>query len=87
MQNLESSQSDDDAAKIALVEQLAHDLWEMIVDRTNDSHQIETVISLVLTQMAIRAPEPRQYAMTLGQRIAWFILTTLRENDVRLLPH
>jgi len=69
MQNLESSRSDDDAAKIALVEQLAHDLWEMIVDRTNDSHQIETVISLVLTQMAIRAPEPRQYAWRLGKRL------------------
>jgi hypothetical protein len=79
--------SDDETAEIALVEQLARDLWDLIVNRTNDSHQIETAISLVLTQMVLRAPEPRQYAISLGRKIAWLVLATVQDNDVSSLPH
>ena len=63
------------------------DLWQMITSRANNSHQIETAVSLVLTQMAMQAPNPREYVMVLAREIERFILITLEENSVGPLPH
>jgi len=73
--------------RVAAVERLARDAWQLILGRTRDVDDIMLVMSMLLTQVVFNMPDPQRAAEPMLQQINEFVRMTLEENHIEPRTH
>jgi hypothetical protein len=73
--------------RVAAIEQLAMDLWQMIASRTRNVDDVVVTLSMLVTQMIMNMPDPQRAAEPMLRQVNEFVRTTLEENRTEPRSH
>ena len=74
--------------RVAVIEQIAMDAWQLILGRTRgNADDVMLVLSMLMTQAIMNMPDPQRAAEPMLWQVNQFVRTTLEENRKKSRSH